>query len=220
MKNNFFRDIMVLAVIALPLLYFYWVYNTLPNHIPVHFNFKGKADGFTTKSHAWVILSGMALISGLVYLIAKYIPRLDPKKTASISTGTYQTIAAIVVFFISALSVLIVYSSAHQQVNTASYLYPLMGIFFMLLGNFMINIKPNYFVGIRVPWTLDNEENWRVTHRFGSKLWVVGGLLITLLSLLLPLAINAIVFPICVCILAFVPIVYSFIYFKLHRKQL
>ncbi len=210
---------MVFAIIALPLLYFYWIYSSLPDHIPVHFNFQGKASGFTTKSHAWVIFSGMALTSVLVYLIAKYIPRIDPKKSAGLSTGTYQTIATIVVFFISALSVLIIYSSAHQQVNTSFYIYPLIGILFTLLGNFMINIKPNYFVGIRVPWTLENEENWRVTHRFGGKLWVAGGLLITLASLLLPLEINAILFPIGVCILAFVPIIYSFAYFKMHQKH-
>jgi uncharacterized membrane protein len=63
---------------------------------------------------------------------------------------------------------------------------PLMGLLFSVLGNYMHSIKPNYFVGFRTPWTLENEDNWRKTHQLMARIWVPGGLLITIGTLLLP----------------------------------
>jgi uncharacterized membrane protein len=94
---------------------------------------------------------------------------------------------------------------------------PLMGIFFVIAGNWMYNIKPNYFVGIRVPWTLENPDNWRATHRMGSKLWVIGGILITICSSFLDGKTAEYFFMITTLGLAFIPIIYSFLYFKNNR---
>jgi uncharacterized membrane protein len=82
----------------------------------------------------------------------------------------------------------------------------------------MHSIKPNYFVGIRVPWALEDPDNWRTTHQLGGKLWVAGGILITACTLLLPSRTGEIVFMIVTSILVLVPIIYSFLYFKKHQR--
>ncbi|HKZ67411.1 MAG TPA: SdpI family protein [Chitinophagaceae bacterium] len=78
----------------------------------------------------------------------------------------------------------------------------------------MHTIKPNYFAGIRVPWTLNNEENWRKTHLLAGKLWFVGGLVIALVCLLLPANISIITFFTLTMILVVIPIVYSYRLYK------
>ena len=84
----------------------------------------------------------------------------------------------------------------------------------VLFGNYMHTIKPNYFAGIRVPWTLNNEENWRKTHLLAGKLWFVGGLVIALVCLLLPANISIITFFTLTMILVVIPIVYSYRLYK------
>ena len=78
----------------------------------------------------------------------------------------------------------------------------------------MNTIKPNYFIGIRTPWTLENPEVWKKTHRIGSKLWVVGGLIMILNAVFIPVSYSQIIFYITVALIALVPIVLSYIYFK------
>ena len=74
--------------------------------------------------------------------------------------------------------------------------------------------KPNYFIGFRLPWTLESEDNWRKTHQLVGKLWVAGGLAITISTLLLPANISFIFFVIIMLTITIIPIVFSYRYFK------
>jgi uncharacterized membrane protein len=81
-----------------------------------------------------------------------------------------------------------------------------------MLGNYFQTVRPNYFIGIRTPWTLENEQLWKKTHRMGGKLWVAGGVLIAVISIF----INnntalAITFGAILSIMVIVPVVYSYI---------
>ena len=75
-------------------------------------------------------------------------------------------------------------------------------------------IKPNYFLGIRTPWTLENETVWKETHRMAGKMWFVGGLIVVFASLILEEQLNLIVFLIIVGIITLIPIIYSYLLFK------
>ena len=90
------------------------------------------------------------------------------------------------------------------------------GLLFLLIGNYMPKFRQNATIGIRVKWTLENEENWNVTHRFGGKVWVVAGLA-CMIAALLPSAAMAVVFTAAIVAAAVVPCVYSYLY---YRKQL
>lgn len=90
------------------------------------------------------------------------------------------------------------------------------GLLFLVVGNYMPKFRQNRTMGIRVKWTLENEENWNVTHRFGGKVWVAAGLA-CMIAALLPSAAMAVVFTAAIVAAAVVPCVYSYLY---YRKQL
>jgi uncharacterized membrane protein len=93
-----------------------------------------------------------------------------------------------------------------------------MGLLFAFLGNYINNIKPNYFAGIRLPWTLSDDENWRRTHHLAGKLWFSGGLLIAIISLLLPLRVVIPFFIAATVILVLIPAIYSYRFFKKQTR--
>ena len=142
---------------------------------------------------------------------------ITPKKTAGQSPELYHKIAITLVIFLCALNITIVYASVNGSFNLNHILLPLMGLLFLVLGNYMHSIKPNYFVGFRLPWTLENEDNWRKTHQLVGKLWVIGGFVIAIATLLLPTKPGFIVFISIAIIITIIPTVYSYRYFKKHQ---
>ena len=85
-----------------------------------------------------------------------------------------------------------------------------MGLLFAYMGNILHSIKPNYFAGFRLPWTLESEENWRATHLLASKIWFAGGILIAILALLIKPIIMFFVMIGIVLVMAIIPTVYSY----------
>jgi uncharacterized membrane protein len=89
-----------------------------------------------------------------------------------------------------------------------------MGLFWAVIGNYMNNIKPNYFAGFRLPWTLESEDNWRHTHHLASKLWFAGGLLIAFVCIFTSATVAIITLFTIASIVTVIPIVYSYWYYK------
>jgi immunity protein, SdpI family len=219
MLNKFSsKEIFIVLIALIPVIYLVYAYPSLPEIVPTHFNFSGKADGYGNKSTLIFTTSLLIAVALGSYLLIKFLPKIDPKKTAKLSSGAFQKIAVSVVILLSALNMLIIYASVSGSFNMGKLFNPLTGVFFIYIGNLMHNIKPNYFVGIRVPWTLEDADNWRATHQFGSKLWVAGGILI-ICTLLLPAKAAEIAFMSIITLLVLIPICYSFIYFKKHQQQ-
>jgi uncharacterized membrane protein len=215
--SKLFQTILVALLVAMPPAYLTMVYPSLPATIPTHFGFDGKPNGFSDKlDMIWIVLA-VSILSILVYLLIRYLPRIDPKKTASQSARNMQKISVAVVALLSATTLSILYSSQQGTMSFNRLFNPLMGVFFIVVGNWMYNIKPNYFVGIRVPWTLESPDNWRATHHMGSKLWVAGGILITMCSSFLAGKTAEYFFMATTGILALVPIIFSFLYFKNNK---
>ena len=96
------------------------------------------------------------------------------------------------------------------------YIFAGVGLLLCLIGNYMHTIKPNYFAGLRLPWTLNNEDNWRKTHLLAGKLWFIGGLATAILCLLVPDTVAIVLFFIATIVLVLVPVIYSY---RLYRKN-
>lgn len=94
----------------------------------------------------------------------------------------------------------------------------LLGVMFIFIGNYLPKVKQNRTLGIKISWTLNNEENWNKTHRFGGKVWVVGGL-IMLFSVFLPLTAMVWIMVCVIAVMVIVPIVYSYYIYKQHQKK-
>ena len=98
-------------------------------------------------------------------------------------------------------------------------MFVLVGGLFMFLGNYFQAIKPNYFIGIRTPWTLENENVWRKTHQLGGKLFFIAGLLIMILPFVLHQYFHEIFLTI-IFSAALIPVIYSYILSKQEEKTI
>ncbi len=215
-KKTTGTDLLMYVIMAIPAIYLGLNYAALPATIPVHFNFHGP-DGFAEKEQSWFIIFIMTMLSLGIYFFLKYLPSIDPKRTAASSEALVAKISIVIVVFFTLLQLIIINAMKGNMFSIEKLLIPTMGIFFALLGNLMLNIKPNYFVGIRLPWTLENEENWRQTHRIGGKLWFAGGIVAAILGILLPYQYALISFIVIVFIVTIIPVIFSYRYFKKHQ---
>jgi uncharacterized membrane protein len=218
-KTSTLETLFVFLIICIPILYTISVYPSLPKTIPIHFDLEGNANGFADKDSLWFIMLLMSGVSAGTYLLIRNLPKIDPKRTAGQSPELFHKIALVLVIFLCAISIMIVYASANGSVKINILMFPLLGLLFAILGNYMHSIKPNYFVGFRTPWTLENEDNWRKTHQLVGKIWVPGGLFLTISSLLLPAKPAFIVFITIVILMVVIPGIYSYLYYKKHKQS-
>jgi len=121
------------------------------------------------------------------------------------------------VLFVAVLNFLIIQSSVSNQITLNGFFLPILGLFFAYMGNVMYSVKPNYFVGIRTPWALENEDNWRKTHQLAGKLWFAGGILIAILTFFMDLKQGMIALFCIAFIITIIPVVYSYLIFRGQR---
>ena len=93
-------------------------------------------------------------------------------------------------------------------------------VLFLGLGNYLASVQPNYFIGIRTPWTLEDPEIWKKTHRMAGRLWVVSCCVLLVLWLLLSTLVFHIVFYIVLLgVMVGVPVVYSYVLFARQKPK-
>ncbi|MEO6632225.1 MAG: SdpI family protein [Mucilaginibacter sp.] len=219
MKKFTYVDVTALIVWVLPVVYLFTIYGSMPAVVPMQYGMDGKVNRYGDKSEL-IMMTGVLLFAGLlVYILMKYLPAIDPKKQVKYGEETFKKIAFGIVLFMSALNIVILFATVHRSLHVDKLILPIVGLLFAFMGNMMNNIKPNYFAGIRTPWTLESEDTWRATHRLAGKLWFIGGIGVTVTSLLLPPAAVTIVFMCGIAVFIMVPVVYSYIYFKNHQTN-
>ena len=218
MKKSRIIDLVAAIIWLLPILYLINRFPKLPVSVPLHFRMDGAPDRYGNKQElVWGELV-LSIVTVGIYLLVKYLPKIDPKKTAQFSTTIFQKIAIALVILFSGIQYIIILASSGSNIDFGKLFIPLIGLFFTYLGYILPSVKPNYFVGIRTPWTLEDDDTWRATHQLGSKLWLIGGMLILLFSLSLPAKMAFISFIITMVIMVMVPLIYSYAYFKKHQK--
>lgn len=207
----------VWLIMAVPAIYLALAWNKLPDTVALHFDWSGEPDRFGSKRELLKVIVILTAFSPVLYLLLSNIYRIDPKKYAAENKGRLRSLAFGVVVFLSALLCLIIYSSTKGNIsfNTGIILAGT-GLLFAFIGNYMHNIKPNYFAGFRLPWALENEENWRKTHALAGKLWFAGGLLLAVVCLFLPSVPAFIFFTVVMLVITIIPIVFSY---RLYREQ-
>jgi len=209
----------VWPIMAIPAVYLAVVWNKLPEKVAVHFDLKGNPDRFGDKSELLITTIILAVMNVVVYLILTNIYRIDPKKYAAENKDRLVKIAFAVVLFMSGILCLIIYSASNGNISfSTGIIFSGTGLLFAVIGNYLPNLKPNYFAGLRLPWTLENEENWRKTHQLAGKLWFAGGMFLAITCLFLPpVAAIAVFFSVMITI-TIIPCVYSYRLYKEQKK--
>ena len=211
-------DLLVLLLLAVPFVYLYFAYSTLPEQVPIHWGLDGRPNDWSEKNRVWLTMLFMSLIALGNYLLFRFMSKIDPKKKVGLSQSIFDKIALVVVVFIVLLNMMMLYSANTAAIEIDRLVPVLVALVLAFIGNLMNNLKPNYFLGIRTPWTLEDESIWIKTHRLASKIWFAGGLLAALLVALLSQPLGTTIFVGMVIIMALVPVVYSFILFKQSKK--
>lgn len=189
------------------------IWDQIPDTVPTHYNLQGKADDYGPK---WILLIMLPALALVLYASLLFLPYIDPKKRIDVNQKPISGIRVIITVFMIGLYGITLLEPMGIGIEINSIMPIAIGLLFIVMGNYMNSIKSNYFIGIRTPWTLENERVWKKTHRMGSKLWMLGGAVLIIGSILLnqrPILgttlIGITIFP-----LAVIPVLYSYIIFK------
>lgn len=210
--NRYIRELLLWVLILLPFGYLAMIWGSLPERVPTHFDIDGVADDWSGKTLLLAMPSGLALA---VYLLMVFIPVLDPKKRLREMGSKYHSLRMMIIFFMSVLSIYLLYVTQVGHIENPQWLIALVGLMLVMLGNYFQALRPNYFMGIRTPWTLENEQVWRKTHYLGARLWMIGGILIIIAALVIQSHVTLLITAGAVLlVLVVVPVAFSYIEFR------
>lgn len=205
-KKNLPKLIITSLITLIPIVIGLILWDKLPDQVPMHWNAQGEVDGYGTKFQA-VFLMPLVLVA--FQWICVLGTSLDPKKQ-----NINDKIFTLVLWIIPVISLLcnsMVFATALGHKVSVEIIMPLfMGALFVIIGNYMPKCKQSYTVGIKLPWTLNDEENWNKTHRMAGFLWVIGGVIIMATAFLGAFWLFFIV----LIPMVVVPFVYSYLLYK------
>ncbi len=210
-KKNWKLMILTTIIIVLPMVAGLLLWNQLPEQIPTHWNAAGEVDGWSSKPFA--VFFFPILLAG-IHWISAFGTSQDPKQEAHA-----QIMVQLVLWICPVLSVLlhtIMYSVALGYGVRVEVIMPVMvGLMFMVIGNYLPKCKQNYTIGIKIMWTLADEGNWNATHRFAGWVWTMGSMVVIVTGLLgwIGVLLGVLI------VMVVAPMIFSYGYYRSHRKQ-
>ena len=192
-----------------------WPY--LPEHVVTHWNASGVPNGYSPRWLAATLLP--AIIVG-VWGLAQIFPKIDPRSVNYARfIDTYWLVMNAILVFMGAVHAVILGNGVGWALPVEKLVPAGVGLLFAMLGNYLSRVQPNWFLGIRTPWTLSSDKVWRKTHRIGGALFVVGGIGMVAIAFLPPaIAFHALVA--IVVLVAGVPVVLSYIFWRKEHSGL
>lgn len=195
--------------ILVPIVIGIVLWNQLPDTMATHWGVDNEANGFSSKAFA---VFGMPAFLLAIHWICILATKFDKK-----SQNINPKIFSLVLWICPALSLLmsaIVYLTAlGKEIKVGFIVILFMGLLFIIIGNYLPKCKQSYTMGIKLPWTLKDEENWNKTHRFAGPLWVIGGVGIMATAIFQ----SFILFFSIVVLMVIVPTVYSYLQYKKNK---
>ncbi len=210
-KQNKWRILISSIMILLPIIVGVVFWNELPEQMATHWGIDGNANGWSSRFFAVFALPLMIL---LVHWICLFFTLMDKRNREQNkkALGMIFWMAPVISWFANAA---IYFTAFGNEFCPDAAMPVLIGIAFVVIGNYLPKCKHNYTLGIKVKWALEDEENWNATHRFGGKMWVVGGLLM-MAGVFFSEPFISYIMIVAMLVLVVVPIVYSYWY---YRKQ-
>jgi uncharacterized membrane protein len=164
-------------LLALTLISFtatFFIYGKLPDQIPVHWGIDGEIDRYGGRYTA--IVTGA--LGFILYMLMLVVPKVDPRKDSyEKHMGPYKILTLFLVLFMMGLHWVAMAFSLGYNIDIPFIMKLSMGLLFIVIGNYLPVIKPNYTLGIRIPWTLASEYVWEKTHKAGGYGFVVCGII-------------------------------------------
>lgn len=209
-KQNKLKTLITTLLILLPSLVGVILWDKLPEVMATHFGVNNEANGFSSKAFA---VFGIPLIMAALHLFCLVVTSLDPKHK-----NIGKKPLSMVFYIVPAISLTVmsvIYAmSLGVELNVGFICCLLVGVLFIVMGNIMPKAKQNYTFGIKLPWTLNDEDNWNKTHRLAGFLYVIAGAIIVITAFLA----NPIILFAVLLLALIIPVVYSYLHYKKHNK--
>lgn len=214
MLKKYSKTLIITTIISLlPMLAGVILWNRLPEQFPIHFNAAGEVDGWSSK--AFGVFGLPLILVALQWLCVMGSLKMDPK-----AENLEGKVFSLVLWIIPVLSIVLnalVYCTALGMSMNVQIIMPLLiGLLMVIIGNWLPKCKQTYTLGIKLPWTLADEDNWNRTHRFAGPIWVVCGMVIMVCGLIG----GAMLWVMQVAFVAMIaaPTVYSYLLFRGKKK--
>lgn len=191
--------------------YVAWLYPSLPDPMPTHWNAAGQVDDYTAKALGAPLVAAIPLF---IFAVFKLIPVISPRgfRTESFADVLNILMTASVVFG-CVIGVGVMRAALDASVDISTLVYVAVGFLLVFMGNFLGKVRKNFFLGIRTPWTLASDEVWAKTHRLGGWCFVAAGILMAIMGVVMPASGTPWIVAVVVAI-ALIPVVYSFFAYR------
>ncbi|MDD4332566.1 MAG: SdpI family protein [Patescibacteria group bacterium] len=217
MKISIKSEVLSIFVIALAIAASFYFYSVFPERVPTHWNFAGDVDGWGSRATGAFAIPAMLVGMYLLFLV---LPKFDPKKERYEQfEKPYNVVRTLILLFLAVIYFLASFNALGYNIAIEKWVPVLVGLLFVLLGNYLSKVKMNWFLGIRTPWTMSSETVWNKTHRFGSKAFVLSGLLI-IITAFAPAFYKTISFILAMIVIIFGTIGYSYWVYRQESKNL
>jgi uncharacterized membrane protein len=210
---------LILIVALSPIAYLFFVWDSLPEKILLRFSFEQPTDVEQSRDEFLWSSILISIAAATIYLLMRNLRRIDPKVKRDSPTSGFNKLGLSVMVFLVLLNYFYILSAVNSWEISSKVAFLFGGLLMAVLGNYMNNIKPNFFAGIRLPWTLNDEDNWRQTHHLTANLWFWGGIFLALIALILPEAFLKPFFISVMVLLVLIPGVYTYLLFKNKIKS-
>lgn len=212
-KENKKQIIASIIVILLPMIVGLCLWQHIPYQMPTHWNSAGEIDKYSSKEFAVFGLTVILLVAHLLIVVGT---AMDPK-----GKNVKGKMLSMIYWICPMISV-VVYALMYAvgfgvEISVEVWIKVFVGIILAVMGNWLPKCQPNYTIGIRIPWTLNSEFNWKRTHRMAGPIWVVGGF-ITIISGFLG-QVGTMIFVVVIILLVVSPMIYSYVLYKKFENK-
>ncbi|QJD85164.1 SdpI family protein [Cohnella herbarum] len=207
------KDWLLLGTNVLVFAILYFIFNNrLPDEVAAHYNINGEADRMMSRTSFWLMYAGIGIVLPTLLSVMRYI---DPRQSNYARfEGYYDLMRWAISLFLHGIMLFVILDNAGYDVHLPNLITGGLGVLWIIIGNRMGQVRSNFFIGIRTPWALLDENNWRLTHRLGARLWVIGGLIMFICAWFVSSVWTVGILLACALASSLIPFAYSYMLFK------
>lgn len=213
------KELLILALLLVPMAYLAIIWNHLPTAIPAAASPLGSPE-IRSKSDFLLLMIFLFFTNGLLYFLFRYIPAVDESQSVPKGEAVHKDYYRIRFLIHTCLAVftcvIIFLVSRGNPFVMERWAFIGVGILITGIGLYLRRLKPNNYIGVRTPWTLQSPQIWKETHLMASNLWTSAGIVTIIAGFFLSLITGVFIFFFLSIVLAALPYIYSF---RLYNKD-
>lgn len=214
-KTDLGQELLILLLLLMPMAYLGIIWPSMPEMFPNNFSVTGVPERIGTKSDFLLLMTFLYATNVMLYFLFRYLPRVDetdfPEANIDLQRQQYYRIRFSIHIYLAVFTGVIIFMVSHGRAFIMErWVFTGVGILITVIGLYLRKLHPNYFVGVRTPWTLQSTEIWQQTHLMAGNLWMWTGLVTLLAGFFLPVVTGVFLLFFIGAILAALPFIYSF----------